>query len=297
MNRNWTRTVFYGEALTITNLTDSNEYKVIPDSVIVWSPPLKPDNVNAGGPLKPDNVNAGGPLKPDNVNAGGPLKPDNVNAGGPLKPDNVNAGGSLKLENVSAWCPPNPNLTYVPRLPDRKNQGEGLALMVMKMAASVFRKLALTSVKLQFSSKVTVSLNCQKRSFCFSRCLADHFYTDKHEWVVIEKGKGTVGISNYAQEQLGEIVYVETPAVGTELNPQDVAGCLESVKAASEVYSPVGGTVTEINSRLSSEPALVNSSPLLEGWLYKMDVAPGTNTKGLMDEKAYQTFIGSLDSH
>ncbi|KAK0042897.1 glycine cleavage system H protein mitochondrial [Biomphalaria pfeifferi] len=164
------------------------------------------------------------------------------------------------------------------------------------MAASAIRKFSLTlfTSKVPFSSKVIASFQCQKRAFSFSKCLADRLYTDKHEWIVIENGKGTIGISNYAQEQLGEIVYVETPAVGTTLNPQDVSGCLESVKAASEVYSPVGGTVTEVNSKLASEPALVNSSPLLEGWLYKLDVAPGTNTKELMNEEAYKAFLETI---
>lgn len=166
------------------------------------------------------------------------------------------------------------------------------------MAASVVRKLVVgVSLKLNQTATSRVSVNAQKRSISFSRCLLDRFYTDKHEWVTVEKGKGTVGISEYAQDQLGEIVFVELPEVGAKLEPHDVAGCLESVKAASEVYSPVGGTVTEVNKRLSGEPKLVNSSPLTDGWLYKLDLAPNTKLEGLLDEKGYKTLIGSLDTN
>ncbi|CAL1532348.1 unnamed protein product [Lymnaea stagnalis] len=166
------------------------------------------------------------------------------------------------------------------------------------MAASVVRKLVVgVSSKIKLSTRSTVSVTAQIRSISFSRCLLDRLYTDKHEWVTIEKGKGTVGISEYAQEQLGEIVFVELPEVGAKLEPHDVAGCLESVKAASEVYSPVGGTVTEVNKRLSGEPKLVNSAPLTDGWLYKLDLGPNTKSEDLLDEKAYKALIGSLDTN
>ncbi|BFZ13013.1 hypothetical protein BsWGS_16052 [Bradybaena similaris] len=135
------------------------------------------------------------------------------------------------------------------------------------------------------------------RAFSLSRCVAARFYTDKHEWISVDNLVGTVGISNYAQEQLGEIVYVETPEVGTKLQASDVAGCLESVKAASEVFNPVGGTVSDVNKKLTEVPSLVNSSPLDEGWLYKLTLDPGTKTDGLMTEEAYTKYVGSLDSH
>ncbi|XP_059141117.1 glycine cleavage system H protein-like [Physella acuta] len=165
------------------------------------------------------------------------------------------------------------------------------------MAASIVRKLVGSTYKCTVISRLVTSETLGKRTFSFSRCLADRLYTDKHEWIEIKGGKGTVGISVYAQEQLGEIVFVETPEIGATLNAHDVAGCLESVKAASEVYSPVGGKVTEVNDKLSGEPKLVNTSPLDKGWLYKLDVAPGTKTDDLMDEKAYAEFVGTIDNH
>ncbi|CAG5126602.1 unnamed protein product [Candidula unifasciata] len=167
------------------------------------------------------------------------------------------------------------------------------------MAASMSRKIVKTSftfAKTVCATKSFTQTNCT-RSFSLSRCVAARFYTDKHEWIFVDSLVGTVGISNYAQEQLGEIVYVETPEVGTKLQAGDVAGCLESVKAASEVYNPVAGTVKEINQKLVEVPSLVNSSPLGEGWLYKIDLHPDTKTDNLMTEEAYEKYVGSLDSH
>lgn len=110
--------------------------------------------------------------------------------------------------------------------------------------------------------------------------------------MVTDRGKCcTVGISNHAQDQLGEIVYVETPEVGAHLQADDIAGCLESVKAASDIFSPVGGKVVEVNEQLKDSPNLVNQSPLEEGWLYKVEVEAGTEVSGMMDEAAYEKFL------
>ncbi|CAG5136579.1 unnamed protein product [Candidula unifasciata] len=166
------------------------------------------------------------------------------------------------------------------------------------MAAPLVMRHVLQQVRNRvFLARHDTSSAVPTRLLSVSRCLAAHFYTDKHEWVSISNGKGTVGISHYAQEQLGEIVYVETPEVGTKLEANDVAGCLESVKAASEVFSPVGGTVTEVNKQLADKPSLVNSSPLADGWLFKLDLHPNTKTDTLMTEEAYQKFIGTIEGN
>jgi len=113
----------------------------------------------------------------------------------------------------------------------------------------------------------------------------------------LENGTGTVGISDYAQVQLGDIVYVEFPEVGAELEANEMSGCLESVKAASEVYCPVNGTVSEVNSALEDTPGLVNQSPLTDGWLFKMKVASDVDTSELMDTAAYEEYVGTLEEH
>ncbi|BFZ19569.1 hypothetical protein BsWGS_22608 [Bradybaena similaris] len=148
-----------------------------------------------------------------------------------------------------------------------------------------------------FAARHNACRTVQARLFSITRRLTAYFYTDKHEWVSVNNGKGTVGISQYAQEQLGEIVFVEVPEVGAKLEANDVAGCLESVKAASEVFSPVAGTVMEVNKQLSDKPSLVNSSPLADGWLFKLNLHPNTKTDNLMTEEAYRKYIGTIDGN
>uniref|UniRef100_H3A9M0 Glycine cleavage system H protein n=1 Tax=Latimeria chalumnae TaxID=7897 RepID=H3A9M0_LATCH len=120
-------------------------------------------------------------------------------------------------------------------------------------------------------------------------------FTDKHEWITVKNGIGTVGISNYAQEALGDVVYCGLPEVGTKLNIMDEFGALESVKAASELYSPLTGEVTEINKALADNPGLVNKSCYEEGWLIKMTVDNPAEVDQLMNEAAYEKFIKSIE--
>ncbi|XP_070763801.1 glycine cleavage system protein H (aminomethyl carrier), b isoform X2 [Enoplosus armatus] len=119
--------------------------------------------------------------------------------------------------------------------------------------------------------------------------------TDKHEWVKVEGGIGTVGISNYAQEALGDVVYCGLPEVGQRLEQMEEFGALESVKAASELYSPLTGEVTEINTELAENPGLVNKACYAEGWLIKMTIEKPEELDSLMDQAAYDTFIKSLE--
>ncbi|WP_338242917.1 glycine cleavage system protein GcvH [Aurantiacibacter hainanensis] len=121
------------------------------------------------------------------------------------------------------------------------------------------------------------------------------YFTEEHEWIDIEGDTATIGITAYAQEQLGDIVFVEVPQAGTELAKGAEAAVVESVKAASDVYAPISGTVTEGNSALEEEPELVNSSPEDEGWFFRLTVADSAELEGLMGEGEYKTFCEGLD--
>ena len=122
--------------------------------------------------------------------------------------------------------------------------------------------------------------------------MADLYYTEDHEWLRVEGDVATVGITDYAQEQLGDLVFVELPEVGRSLKKGDTAVVVESVKAASDVYAPADGEITDANDALSSDPALVNSAATGDGWLWKMKLADKGQLDGLMDEAAYKAHIG-----
>ncbi len=119
-------------------------------------------------------------------------------------------------------------------------------------------------------------------------------YTEDHEYVRIEGDVATIGISVYAQEQLGDVVYVELPEVGKSLGKGDEAAVVESVKAASEVSTPVSGDVIEINGELETTPGTVNEDAMGKGWFLKVKISDASEADGLMDEAAYNTFIEGL---
>ncbi|KAM6176335.1 glycine cleavage system H protein, mitochondrial [Erethizon dorsatum] len=125
--------------------------------------------------------------------------------------------------------------------------------------------------------------------------LAVRKFTEKHEWITTENGTGTVGISNFAQEALGDVVYCSLPEVGTKLKKHDEFGALESVKAASELYSPLSGEVTEINEALAENPGLVNKSCYEDGWLIKMTVSDPAELDELMSEEAYEKYVKAME--
>ncbi|XP_050538270.1 glycine cleavage system H protein, mitochondrial [Daktulosphaira vitifoliae] len=116
-------------------------------------------------------------------------------------------------------------------------------------------------------------------------------YTEKHEWIDVKDNIGTVGISNYAQEALGDVVYAELPTVGTEVKVKIDCGALESVKAASELYSPCSGKVIEVNSSIETRPALINQSCYEEGWLFKIELSSPDELVNLMTEEQYAEFL------
>jgi glycine cleavage system H protein len=118
------------------------------------------------------------------------------------------------------------------------------------------------------------------------------YFTPDHEWIRVEGDVATVGITDYAQDQLGDLVFVQLPEKGADLAKGEVAVVVESVKAASDVYMPVDGTILSANTTLSSDPALVNSAPATEGWLWKMTLKDSSQLDGLMDEAGYKAHIG-----
>ena len=120
------------------------------------------------------------------------------------------------------------------------------------------------------------------------------YFTKEHEWIRVEGDTATIGISNHAQEQLGDIVFAEVPDVGRRVSKGQEAAVVESVKAASDVYAPVTGEVVEANQAVADEPALVNSDPEGQGWFFKIRLDNPGELEGLMDEAAYREFVASL---
>ena len=125
--------------------------------------------------------------------------------------------------------------------------------------------------------------------------MADRKYTEDHEWVEVDGDAGVIGISDYAQEQLGDVVFVELPDIGKILDQRDEAAVVESVTAAAEVYTPVSGEVIEVNEELNNDPSLVNTDAFGEGWFIKLRLSDPTELEDLMDEATYKTFVAGLN--
>jgi glycine cleavage system H protein len=120
------------------------------------------------------------------------------------------------------------------------------------------------------------------------------WYTQEHEWLAVDGATATVGVTDYAQAQLGDVVFVELPEVGRAVSKGKEAAVVESVKAASDVYSPASGTVIEANAALTDDPALVNSAPEGEGWFFKLTLSDASELDGLMDAAAYKAWVATL---
>jgi glycine cleavage system H protein len=120
------------------------------------------------------------------------------------------------------------------------------------------------------------------------------YYTQDHEWIDVEGDTATVGITDYAQNALGDIVFAEVPSAGTVIKKGGDAAVVESVKAASDVYAPVSGKVIEGNAALGDDPALVNTDPEATGWFFKLTLSDPSELESLMDDAAYQVFVAGL---
>ena len=124
--------------------------------------------------------------------------------------------------------------------------------------------------------------------------MADVKYSQEHEWIRVEGDVGTIGITQYAQEQLGDVVFVDVPAAGRKVAKGEACAVVESVKAASDIYAPVSGEVVEANAALADSPGDVNAEPTGKGWFFKIRLADKGELAGLMDEAAYNAFVKSL---
>jgi glycine cleavage system H protein len=124
--------------------------------------------------------------------------------------------------------------------------------------------------------------------------MADTKYSEEHEWIRVEGNLGTIGITQYAQEQLGDVVFVDVPAAGRKVAKGEACAVVESVKAASDIYAPVSGEVVEANAALADSPGDVNAEPMGKGWFFKLKLADKGELAALMDEAAYNDFVKSL---
>ncbi len=121
--------------------------------------------------------------------------------------------------------------------------------------------------------------------------MSDIYYTNEHEYIIVDGNVGTVGISDYAQQQLGEVVFVDLPEVGTEFNASDEVGVIESVKVASELYSPVSGKIVEVNEALNENPDIVNDDSEGNGWIFKIELTADSELEDLKSETEYEEFL------
>ena len=124
--------------------------------------------------------------------------------------------------------------------------------------------------------------------------MAETRYSQEHEWIRVEGDVGTIGITQYAQEQLGDVVFVDVPQAGRKVAKGEACAVVESVKAASDIYAPVSGEVTEANAALTDAPGDVNAEPMGKGWFFKLKLSDKGELDGLMDEAAYAAFVKSL---
>ena len=124
--------------------------------------------------------------------------------------------------------------------------------------------------------------------------MADVKYTNEHEWIRVDGDVGTIGITNYAQEQLGDVVFVDVPQVGRNVTKGESIAVVESVKAASDIFAPVSGEIVEANGALTDSPGDVNAEPMGKGWFFKIKLSDKGELAGLMDEAAYTAFVKSL---
>lgn len=150
--------------------------------------------------------------------------------------------------------------------------------------------------RLLWASRAASHLRISVFTRAFSSVVKDLKYADSHEWVKLEGNSATVGITDHAQDHLGDVVYVELPEVGKSVAKGDSFGAVESVKATSDVYSPVSGTVVEVNEELNSSPGLVNSRPYESGWIMKVEVSDAGEVNSLMDADQYSKFCEEEDA-
>jgi glycine cleavage system H protein len=174
-----------------------------------------------------------------------------------------------------------------------KNLG---SLKTLALGSCLVSRSSRTSTVIS-KSILTLNVTSNSGAAAFSttlRSLAERRYSEKHEWVTLEGNVGTVGVSKYAQEALGDVVYVQLPDIGSEYSADDEVGAVESVKAASEVYTPLSGKIVDINKALEDKPGLVNSSCYENGWLFKVELSKKEEYEALMNEDSYTKYLQSV---
>lgn len=147
----------------------------------------------------------------------------------------------------------------------------------------------------QFKSVFSSSFIHNRKISISSSALCQRKFGDKHEWVSLKGKIGTVGITNYAQESLGEVVFVQLPEINSQCQADDHVGVIESVKAVNELCSPVSGTITEVNTTLEDNPSLVNESCYDKGWIFKVELSDPSEMDKLMTEKEYEEYLKSME--
>ncbi|XP_030546468.1 glycine cleavage system H protein 2, mitochondrial [Rhodamnia argentea] len=150
--------------------------------------------------------------------------------------------------------------------------------------------------RLLWASRAASCLRISVSHRGFSTVLKDFKYCDSHEWVKVEGSSATVGITDHAQDHLGDVVYVELPEVGTPVTQGEGFGAVESVKATSDINSPVSGKVVEVNEELNNAPGLINSSPYEKGWIIKVEISDAGQLNSLMDADKYSKFCEEEDA-
>ncbi|CAK9828996.1 Glycine cleavage system H protein, mitochondrial [Anthophora retusa] len=169
-----------------------------------------------------------------------------------------------------------------------------MAKVLAQMAKCSMKRLPRNSKESLFRLSASEVSFHVSRSITTTRYLnAERLYTSKHEWITIDGKIGTIGISNYAQDSLGDVVYAQLPEIGSEIEREAECGSLESVKAASELFSPVSGKVIEKNEAVEKTPSLINTSCYEKGWLFKVEITNLDEIKELMNEDAYNQYLKS----
>jgi len=167
-------------------------------------------------------------------------------------------------------------------------------LIVTMACSSVIRCIASSAKNVRYNNFINPTINnISKRLFSNSSILNNRKFTEKHEWVSLVEDKAKIGITDYAQDSLGDIVYAQLPQLGDKFSQGEECGALESVKAASEIYSPVSGTVTAVNADVEEQPGLINKHPYDEGWLFELELSKPEELDAMLDEDKYNEFCKS----
>ncbi|CAG8707872.1 14734_t:CDS:2 [Cetraspora pellucida] len=169
-----------------------------------------------------------------------------------------------------------------------------LGFISPKLAPSYIPKFRSAILRNEFGSVFASRFGASFREYSSKKVKK---YTKEHEWIHVERDLGTIGITHYAQNALGDVVFVEVPEVGTVVEQSGTCGALESVKAASDIYAPVSGKIIEVNQNLEKSPGLINKSPEADGWLCKIQLSKLSELDNLMEEHEYHKHCEESESH